>query len=230
MMAHRRTLIVWVVAALIGSAAAAIHASTLVLSVGSASGTAGSDVRIPLSGTGAAVLGAVQFELAFDPAVLQIKAVEAGSGWPGAMIESNVVAAGRMRVAAVSSQAAAGDGELFVLVVAPLEGGEAASPLEVANGRAWEHATNFEMLLNVSPGRFTRAAPQLMVRAVGTAPIQQMDVIKNQTFVFTARPGTREASFEFLDNNFQPGQNYYYVRVLQQDGQLAWSSPIWIKE
>ncbi len=75
----------------------------------------------------------------------------------------------------------------------------------------------------------SRAAPQLMVRAVGTAPIQQMDVIKNQTFVFTARPGTREASFEFLDNNFQPGQNYYYVRVLQQDGQLAWSSPIWVE-
>jgi hypothetical protein len=162
MTAHRRTLIVLVVAALIGSAVAVMHAATLVLSIGSGSGPAGSDARIALGGTGAAGLGAVQFELAFDPAVLQIKAVEAGSGWPGAMVESNVTAPGRLRVAAVSSQAAAGDGELLVLVVAPLEGGDAVSRLEMVSSRAWEHATNFEMLLKVSPGRFTRVAPQLL--------------------------------------------------------------------
>lgn len=75
----------------------------------------------------------------------------------------------------------------------------------------------------------SRTPPRLTVRVIGTGPIQQMDLIKNRTFVYTARPGTREAGFEFLDNNFQPGHNYYYVRVLQQDGQLAWSSPIWVE-
>ncbi|MBI3697769.1 MAG: DUF3604 domain-containing protein [Acidobacteria bacterium] len=74
-----------------------------------------------------------------------------------------------------------------------------------------------------------QAAPQLSVHAVGTGTIQQIDLIKNRKFVYTARPGTREASFEFTDREFGPGQSWYYVRVLQQDGQLAWSSPIWVK-
>jgi hypothetical protein len=73
------------------------------------------------------------------------------------------------------------------------------------------------------------AAPQLIVRVRGTGPIQQIDLIKSQKFIYTVRPGAAEAAFEFTDKDFVPGQNYYYVRVLQQDGQLAWSSPIWVK-
>jgi hypothetical protein len=29
--------------------------------------------------------------------------------------------------------------------------------------------------------------------------------------------------------NFTPGANYYYVRVLQVDDQIAWGSPIWVE-
>jgi len=74
------------------------------------------------------------------------------------------------------------------------------------------------------------AAPKLSVRVRGTGTIHQIDIVKNQKFVYTARPAAREASFEFTDQGFAPGQSYYYVRVLQQDGQLAWSSPIWVKK
>jgi uncharacterized protein DUF3604 len=72
------------------------------------------------------------------------------------------------------------------------------------------------------------AAPQIAVRVIGTGPIHQIDLIKNQRFVYTARPGTKEAGFEFTDQEFGAGESWYYVRVLQQDGQIAWSSPIWI--
>ena len=77
--------------------------------------------------------------------------------------------------------------------------------------------------------RSSQTAPQLSVRVAGTGTIQQIDLIKNRKFVYTARPGTREASFEFTDQEFGPGESWYYARVLQQDGQLAWSSPIWVK-
>jgi hypothetical protein len=72
-------------------------------------------------------------------------------------------------------------------------------------------------------------APRLSVRAIGTGAIKQIDLIRNQQFVYTQRPGTKEAAFEFTDRNYGPGESYYYVRVLQEDGQLAWSSPIWAK-
>ena len=32
----------------------------------------------------------------------------------------------------------------------------------------------------------------------------------------------------FKDLPIEPGNNYYYVRVSQVDGQMAWSSPVWV--
>jgi len=71
--------------------------------------------------------------------------------------------------------------------------------------------------------------PRLKVRAVGTDTITQLVIIKNQRFVYTARPNTRQVEVEYTDQDFESGSNYYYVRVLQRDGQLAWSSPIWVE-
>jgi hypothetical protein len=73
------------------------------------------------------------------------------------------------------------------------------------------------------------APPKLTVRVIGTAPIAQIDVIKNNKFVHQLKPQTKEASFEYLDNSPDPGESYYYVRVEQTDRQLAWSSPIWVR-
>ncbi|MBL7067410.1 MAG: hypothetical protein ISS29_06075 [Candidatus Marinimicrobia bacterium] len=31
----------------------------------------------------------------------------------------------------------------------------------------------------------------------------------------------------YVDNDLQPGKHWYYVRVVQEDGEMAWTSPIW---
>jgi hypothetical protein len=69
----------------------------------------------------------------------------------------------------------------------------------------------------------------LSVHAIGTGAIKQIDVVKNQKFVYTARPGAKDASFDYTDQDFGAGDLYYYVRVMQEDGQIAWSSPVWVK-
>ncbi len=38
----------------------------------------------------------------------------------------------------------------------------------------------------------------------------------------------RDVTFTFLDSHFQKGINAYWVRVTQMDGEMAWSSPIFI--
>jgi hypothetical protein len=74
------------------------------------------------------------------------------------------------------------------------------------------------------------AAPRLRIRAIGTGEVSQVVVVKNEEIVYTAQPGTREVDLEFVDQRFTAGEpSYYYVRVLQTDGQLAWSSPIWVE-
>ena len=71
-------------------------------------------------------------------------------------------------------------------------------------------------------------APQLSVTVHGTGAIKQIDMIGNKRFLYTTRPGTKDARFEFTDQNPPPGEAWYYVRVLQEDGQIAWSSPVWV--
>ena len=74
-----------------------------------------------------------------------------------------------------------------------------------------------------------REAPRVHVAVRGTGPVHEVQVIKDNSHVYSVRPGTREASFSYHDANASPGQSYYYVRVQQEDGQLAWASPIWVK-
>ena len=71
-------------------------------------------------------------------------------------------------------------------------------------------------------------APVLRLKTAGTGAIKQIDLIKDRRFIYTTRPGTKEFSTDFTDRDFGPGEHFYYMRVLQEDGQLAWSSPIWI--
>jgi hypothetical protein len=37
------------------------------------------------------------------------------------------------------------------------------------------------------------------------------------------------AGVEWVDENMPSGRNWYYLRVTQQNGQMAWSSPIWVE-
>jgi hypothetical protein len=77
----------------------------------------------------------------------------------------------------------------------------------------------------------TGPTPALEVKAVGTSPIKQIEVIKNNVYVFTykPKPGETTSSFTFNDSKAaDTASAYYYVRVEQLDGQMAWASPIWV--
>lgn len=76
-----------------------------------------------------------------------------------------------------------------------------------------------------------KEAPVLNVHVVGTAGLQGIDVIKDGEVAEVLRPekpGDSECKDKWKDPKPQAGVHYYYVRVRQKDGQLAWSSPMWI--
>ncbi|HEV8129798.1 MAG TPA: hypothetical protein VGQ81_00985, partial [Acidobacteriota bacterium] len=76
---------------------------------------------------------------------------------------------------------------------------------------------------------FTAAGPApLSVKAIGTQTIKDIRVIRNNRIVYSQQPNRREADFIFLDSDAPAGESYYYVRVIQEDEQMAWSSPIWV--
>ena len=69
---------------------------------------------------------------------------------------------------------------------------------------------------------------RLTVKVLGTSRLRQVDIIKNQEFVYTRQVLPSDVEFDFEDNQKETGEDFYYVRVQQADGNLAWSSPIWI--
>ncbi|MEX2263604.1 MAG: hypothetical protein WD696_16730 [Bryobacteraceae bacterium] len=74
----------------------------------------------------------------------------------------------------------------------------------------------------------TTKPEEIRVKVRGTAPIETIHLIRDTQYVHKVQPRTREASLEYLDAGAGPGEHWYYVRVEQSDGELAWSSPIWM--
>jgi len=75
----------------------------------------------------------------------------------------------------------------------------------------------------------TPAAPRLKVKVIGTDTLQRVEIIKDGKFVFTTSPNAHDAEFTYVDNEPAKGESWYYVRAIQMDRNLAWSSPIWVK-
>ena len=75
--------------------------------------------------------------------------------------------------------------------------------------------------------------PQISGHVQGTALLRSVEIIRDgQVFAgLDCRPGEglTELSLALLDKMIIPGEaHYYYLRVLQEDGNMAWSSPIWL--
>lgn len=71
--------------------------------------------------------------------------------------------------------------------------------------------------------------PRFDIRVEGTAIIAQIDVIKSNRYVFQIKPGKPSVTLAYQDNEANRSEAWYYIRVQQADGQIAWSSPIWIR-
>jgi hypothetical protein len=75
----------------------------------------------------------------------------------------------------------------------------------------------------------TKEAPKFEIKVIGTAPLAKVTILKNSEPA-VAFDGMKGAEFQTAWTDPKPtaGTHYYYVRVEQADGELAWSSPMWI--
>jgi hypothetical protein len=74
----------------------------------------------------------------------------------------------------------------------------------------------------------TNELPSLTFQATGTTRIARLDLVRNNESLLTTEPGKTEVKLEYIDRNPRSGLNLYYVRLLQANGEVAWSSPIWV--
>jgi hypothetical protein len=74
-----------------------------------------------------------------------------------------------------------------------------------------------------------RRAPEITVRAAGTATIARVEFCRDGQVVHRERPAARVVASAWRDPAFRPDRpSFYHVRVVQVNGELAVSSPLWI--
>ena len=73
------------------------------------------------------------------------------------------------------------------------------------------------------------AAPQIAIEVVGTEPIERIEIKRDCAIVHIHEPDGELARFTWSDPDFDAGQPcFYYVRIVQTDGEEAISSPVWV--
>jgi hypothetical protein len=70
--------------------------------------------------------------------------------------------------------------------------------------------------------------PSLSLQAAGTAKVSEVRLVRNNEYIYTTAPDKSDVDIKFVDMDPKPGMNMYYFRLLQEDGEVAWSSPIWV--
>lgn len=71
--------------------------------------------------------------------------------------------------------------------------------------------------------------PKLKVEVGGTSAIDRIEVIRDNLTVHMVQGSGDVEAFEWEDAEAARGSHYYYIRVTQSDGEIAWSSPIWVE-
>jgi hypothetical protein len=69
--------------------------------------------------------------------------------------------------------------------------------------------------------------PEISIFASGTDELAIVEIIKNGEVVHQNSVQGHETSIKFVDSNFS-NDSWYYAKIVQNDGETAWSSPIWV--
>ncbi len=72
---------------------------------------------------------------------------------------------------------------------------------------------------------------EIDIHVIGTEKIKEIIIIKNGKEYPVKHKGDKEIKVQWKDKKVDTSkENYYYVRILQEDGEVAWSSPVWTEK
>ena len=88
-----------------------------------------------------------------------------------------------------------------------------------AGGRSYLQGDEFE----------SAALPEISAKIAGTAPLKSVVVVRDNESIYSQSPTGETFELRYRENMLSPGEHFFYVRVEQKDGNVAWSSPVWVK-
>jgi len=78
-------------------------------------------------------------------------------------------------------------------------------------------------------GMTVAAGPRrpIRVHALSEEPIARVDIVRNGRDAHVLYPDEHEVDWAVQDTSSEP--TYYYARLTRADGEMAWSSPVWVQ-
>jgi len=70
---------------------------------------------------------------------------------------------------------------------------------------------------------------EMSVRVHACSPLDRIDIYRNGRGIHTHYTDALDVGFDFEDRECPAGSCFYLVKVTQIDGEMAWSSPIWVE-
>ncbi|MGH9667159.1 MAG: hypothetical protein ACRD9L_22270 [Bryobacteraceae bacterium] len=70
--------------------------------------------------------------------------------------------------------------------------------------------------------------PELYAKIEAAGPLKRVVLVRDNQYIYSQEPKGDVFELHYRENSLTPGVHYYYVRLEQQDRNMAWSSPIWI--
>ncbi len=91
------------------------------------------------------------------------------------------------------------------------------------------------IILDVRMGRYfmgdefplTQALP-IDVKIKAPRNVAKVSIIKDSEVIYSTAPNTKDVQFQFTDKGDVKSRHYYFVRVEEDNGLLAWSSPFFV--
>ena len=72
------------------------------------------------------------------------------------------------------------------------------------------------------------AMPEIRAHIQASGPLKTVVIVRDNQYIYSINPHGTTFDLNYRERALTPGTHYYYVRLEQQDRNMAWSSPIWI--
>ncbi|MBN1689804.1 MAG: hypothetical protein JW901_02145 [Dehalococcoidia bacterium] len=112
-------------------------------------------VTVPINASNASNLGSLEFELVYDPAIVQAEGVTKGDLADNAMLDFSLSRSGRIWVALVDSNGLNGNGSLAVISFHKVGSGQTAPILKLENVNAHNATTLVDIITSTTAGSLT---------------------------------------------------------------------------
>jgi len=92
-----------------------------------------------------------------------------------------------------------------------------------------DFSVNTSTMGQIVPVDNEHAVRNITGSVIGTDMIREVTIIKNGSDLFVEKGDSREKTISYSDPTPAKAGDYYYLRAVQEDDEIAWSSPIWLE-